>query len=267
MTVDIEKLEALAKAAPAGPWYGPDELSHKGMVFDCDLGSLLSYESIESERDVCIAYVAAANPAALLELIKDLKRNQRMLLSAVCQLGEISAALGADMDSDCDELIGMIEDIRAENASLKTGYEAYERVNTELTQRIANLELCQTASLGVSGIIKSAASELGFDAAGEDSALDYLIGLARSAAALRAECEALRKEKTEPCDGCFMAEAERLRKNAQRYEYLRESAYCAKTITDIRVFCEERVIGPYSSAAECLDRAVDAAMSKEQSHD
>ncbi|MCF9000494.1 hypothetical protein [Pseudomonas syringae] len=132
MTVDIEKLEELAKAAPAGPWYGPDELSHKGMVFDCDLGSLLSYESIESERDVCIAYVAAANPAALLELIKDLKRNQRMLLSAVCQLGEISAALGADMDSDCDELIGMIEDIRAENAGLKTGYEAYERVNTEL---------------------------------------------------------------------------------------------------------------------------------------
>ncbi|MBX6410045.1 MoxJ protein, partial [Pseudomonas syringae pv. tomato] len=78
-----------------------------------------------------------------------------------------------------DPLNIQTEQLKAESAGLKTVYEAYERVNAGLNQRIANLELCQTASLGVSGIIKSAASEMGFDAAGEDSALDHLIGLAR----------------------------------------------------------------------------------------
>lgn len=119
MTVNIEKLEALAKAATKGLWFsgGTWVSTERGnSVADCARGD---------EK-----FIAAANPAAVLELI----------------------------------------------------------------QRIANLELCQTASLGVSGIIKSAASELGFDAAGEDSALDHLIGLARAAAALRAECEALRKD-------------------------------------------------------------------------
>lgn len=74
MNVDIQKLKALAEAAPAGPWYPPDEYSHKGMVFDCDLGSLLSYESIDTERDACVTYVAAANPAAVLELIAEIER-------------------------------------------------------------------------------------------------------------------------------------------------------------------------------------------------
>lgn len=33
---------------------------------------------------------------------------------------------------------------------------------------------------------------------------------------LGAENEALRKDKSEPCDGCFMADAESLRKDAER---------------------------------------------------
>lgn len=86
-----------------------------------------------------------------------------------------------------------IEKLKASNDGLKTGYEAYERVNAELKQIVANLEVCQTASLGMSGIIKCLAGELGFDAAGEDSAHDYLIGLARQANGLKAENEALRK--------------------------------------------------------------------------
>ncbi|MEQ4192112.1 hypothetical protein [Pseudomonas amygdali] len=108
--------------------------------------------------------------------------------------GECDGAGVLGDEQECLSILDELEQVKAENAGLKTGYEAYERVNAELTQRIANLELCQTASLGVSGIIKSAASELGFNAAGEDSALDYLIGLARKAGALRAECEALRDD-------------------------------------------------------------------------
>lgn len=158
MTVDIEKLEALAKAAPAGPWYGPDELAHKGTVFDCDLGSLLSYESIESERDACVAYVAAANPAAVLELIASGKRMAaRLMYCPACQ-GEGEIYSGRDsyqgynqppepiMDkcgecdgdgslgdaTECISILDEIETLRAELAGLNTGYEAYERVNAEL---------------------------------------------------------------------------------------------------------------------------------------
>jgi len=68
---NYDELKRLAEAAPKGPWYGPDKTAHRGTVFDCDLGSLLCYESIESEQDACVAYVAAANPAAVLALIAE----------------------------------------------------------------------------------------------------------------------------------------------------------------------------------------------------
>ncbi|WP_057712098.1 hypothetical protein [Pseudomonas lactis] len=93
-----------------------------------------------------------------------------------------------------DRLWQEVEALQAELAGLKTGYEAYKRVNAELKQKVANLEICQTASLGMSGIIKCVAGELGFDAAGEDSAQDYLIVLARKASEFKAENEALRKD-------------------------------------------------------------------------
>ena len=96
---------------------------------------------------------------------------------------------------DRNKLGDRYDAVNAEVAGLKTGYEAYERVNAELKQKVANLEVCQTVSLGMSGIIKCVAGELGFDAAGEDSAQDYLIGLARRASELKAENEALRKER------------------------------------------------------------------------
>lgn len=129
MSVDIEKLEALAKAAPTGPWYGPDELAHKGTVFDCDLGSLLSYESIESERDACVAYVAAANPVALLELIAYSKKQAQ-------QFKEWQASHHANYVAAAEER----DDLRAEVAGLKTGYEAYERVNAELRAECERLK-------------------------------------------------------------------------------------------------------------------------------
>lgn len=226
MTVDIEKLEALAKAAPTGPWYGPDELSHKGMVFDCDLGSLLSYESIESERDVCVAYVAAANPAAVLELIKDLKQNQRMLLSAVCQLGEINTALGADMDSDCDELIGMIADLKSEISGLKTGYEAYERVNAELRaecEALRNNQSFSDAFYEVSGL-------LGVTGVRPESPL------------------AVFRQEVVPALQTAI-------RNSRRYEWLRDKAPSLYGT----------MVGEIHESAYEKDQSIDAAMSKEAS--
>ncbi|WP_440062614.1 hypothetical protein ACTACQ_05255 [Pseudomonas syringae] len=179
--------------------------------------------------------------------------------------------------------------LKAENAGLKTGYEAYERVNAELNQRIANLELCQTASLGVSGIIKSAASEQGFDAAGEDSALDYLIGLARSAAALRAECETLRNRQSfsdafyevsgllgvagarpEAPLVVFRQEVvpalQAVIRNSKRYEWLKQNATVMLKKTVSYTTSLGLMQTCYPSAME-VDAALDAAMSEEQSHD
>ena len=135
------------------------------------------------------AFIAAANPTAVMALIAENERNQRMVLSACMSMGAICESLGLDMDSDGDEMLGMVaelkaerDQLRAEVAGLRTGYEAYERVNAELKQKVANLEVCQTVSLGMSGIIKCVAGELGFDGArpGVFSLSDYVaVGVLR----------------------------------------------------------------------------------------
>jgi len=112
---DFSELKRLAEAAPEGPWFGPEYAPHTSHVFDVDLGTLLEYQSIDTEKDACLRYVAAANPAAVLDLIAEVERGQRMLLAACVSLGGIGEALGADMDDDADHLIGMISDLKAEN--------------------------------------------------------------------------------------------------------------------------------------------------------
>uniref|UniRef100_A0AAU6W4K0 Initiation-control protein YabA n=1 Tax=Pseudomonas phage Aurca01 TaxID=3138527 RepID=A0AAU6W4K0_9VIRU len=216
MTVDIEKLEALAKAAKAGgaEWS------------DLDINTERMYPAEGALFDL----YEFANPAVVLELIANHNSSQKHW---------------ENESNNVQALMAEVSKITAENAGLKTGYEAYERVNAGLNQRIANLELCQTASLGVSGIIKSAASELGFDAAGEDSALDHLIGLARSASALRVENEALRKSL---CD--VMTEVD-----GNIRETVRDCVNGRDDVQDIYGYCDS------------IEAIVDAAMSKEQSHD
>lgn len=66
-----EELKKLAKAAPEGPWFGPEYAPGTSYVFDVDLGTLLHYESIDTEQDACLRYVAAANPSAVLALIAE----------------------------------------------------------------------------------------------------------------------------------------------------------------------------------------------------
>ncbi|MFK7671818.1 hypothetical protein [Pseudomonas lundensis] len=68
---DHSESKKLAEAAPEGPWFGPEYAPGTSHVFDVDLGALLAYESIDSEKDACLRYVAAANPAAVLALIAE----------------------------------------------------------------------------------------------------------------------------------------------------------------------------------------------------
>lgn len=70
---DYSELKVLAQAAPKGPWFGPEYAPGTRYVFDVDLGTLLHYESIDTEQDDCLRYVAAANPAAVLALIAEVE--------------------------------------------------------------------------------------------------------------------------------------------------------------------------------------------------
>lgn len=57
--------------------------------------------------------------AAILELIAENERNQRMLLAACVDMGAIGEALGADMNSDGEELLSMVVDMKAQNERLR----------------------------------------------------------------------------------------------------------------------------------------------------
>ena len=115
--VDHSELKKLAEAAPEGPWFGPEYAPGTSYVFDVDLGTLLEYQSIDTEKDACLRYVAAANPAAVLALIAE----NEHLTESRNEAREERNKLGDRYDA-----------ANAEVAGLKTGYEAYERVNAEL---------------------------------------------------------------------------------------------------------------------------------------
>ena len=57
-------------------------------------------------------------PIVALELIADLERHQRMLVSACMSMGAIGGSLGIDMDADGDELLGMVIDLKAQNTRM-----------------------------------------------------------------------------------------------------------------------------------------------------
>ena len=65
-------------------------------------------------------YGMAVPPAVALELIADLERNQRMLLAACMDMGAIGNALNADMNSDGEELLSLVVDLKADLEKEKT---------------------------------------------------------------------------------------------------------------------------------------------------
>ncbi|MFJ7792304.1 hypothetical protein [Pseudomonas sp. NPDC096950] len=158
---DYIELKKLAEAAPEGPWFGPEYAPGTSYVFDVDLGTLLAYESIDSEKDACLRYVAAANPAAVLALIAE---NERLRIGMKGDY-DLDAWLEWRADRDqlrhdhdkweslyrsehatgtrlLDTLTGFRterDQLRAEVAGLKTGYEAYEAQNAALKEGIEAL--------------------------------------------------------------------------------------------------------------------------------
>lgn len=183
MTVDIEKLEALAKAAPEGPWFGPEYAPGTSHVFDVDLGTLLHYESISTEQDACLRYVAAANPAAVLELIQT------------------------------------IRDLQSSVQGLKTGYEAYERVNAGLRAECEALRNKASCVDDCGAIIRKLVHKL--RKAAPDNALtalamDYLKRKGLQVSPMRSGSEGVEPDLDTP-------EIASLRKDAERWRCVRNA--------------------------------------------
>lgn len=153
MNVDIEKIEALAKKS-LGEWYELGELRHEdrsgythGLHHDDD------------------NFITTTTPAAVLELINSGKRiASRLMCCPACQgegevysgrnsyegynqppepimnkCGECDGDGALGDTSECISILDELETLRAELAGLKTGYEAYERVNAELRAEVMQI--------------------------------------------------------------------------------------------------------------------------------
>jgi len=64
------------------------------------------------------SFRCVASPEAVLGLIRDLESHKRILLAAACDLGAIGEVLKSDMDDDGDALLGMVIDLKAQNARM-----------------------------------------------------------------------------------------------------------------------------------------------------
>ncbi|NNA37473.1 hypothetical protein HBO97_23445 [Pseudomonas lundensis] len=145
---DNTELKRLAEAATPGPWY-----QHGGIMqvlsHDCETVC----ETFEDDGECPDAqFIAAANPAAVLALIAE---NEQLAKTADCwdrlnvQNKALSDSFRAERDQaeqDYKDVVGTIElrdieisKLRAEVAGLRTGYEAYERVNAELKAEVEGL--------------------------------------------------------------------------------------------------------------------------------
>ena len=82
MTPDLKELERLARAATPGPWTYDDDTwelsapSRKGKVEIATIETGWT-EPMESEQQANIAYILAANPAAILSLIAELEQAKK----------------------------------------------------------------------------------------------------------------------------------------------------------------------------------------------
>ncbi len=145
---DNTELKRLAEAATPGPWY-----QHGGIMqvlsHDCETVC----ETFEDDGECPDAqFIAAANPAAVLALIAENERLQQREqdLSASVKYW-FNACGGKQFEAGvkhADEAASKYIDehwrrqrdqLRAENAGLRTGYEAYERVNAELKAEVEGL--------------------------------------------------------------------------------------------------------------------------------
>lgn len=168
-----------------------------------------------------------AKPSVLLALIAE---NER--LAAACERAEqvinTESKAAAIATGRANLLQGERDQLRAEVAGLKTGYEAYERVNAEMKAEVEALR-----KLGPSKEIIWCACGDGY------AANSYGAGFMDANEGVCANCDAANKG-VEP-------DLDTLRKDAKRYRWLRRAG--TKAIALVAEHC-----------LDALDEAIDAAM-------
>lgn len=122
---DYSELKRLAEAQPVKEWSRDSGrqpcMPGRELIFYVNGPDCVSdYEDWGFTRSAA-SYIAAANPAAVLALIAE-NEGLRVDLKSVVRLNNENADLFKEKT----------DQLRAEIAGLKTGYEAYERVNAEL---------------------------------------------------------------------------------------------------------------------------------------
>lgn len=91
--------------------------NNAGIVFEVRQDR--SFPQYMAENRAYAEFVLDATPQAVLLLISESERDKRMLLAACMDMGAIGSALGADMNSDGEELLSMVVDMKAENKRLR----------------------------------------------------------------------------------------------------------------------------------------------------
>ncbi|MBI6975119.1 MULTISPECIES: hypothetical protein [Pseudomonas] len=139
---DYTELKRLAEAATPGPW------SYDGS-YVCPARVEEGTTYVETWRSVAdcaqpenTKFIAAANPFSVLAMIAESDRLTKLLERTVEQYVPLTELEGVQGWSRVVELVEVVterDQLRAENAGLKTGYEAYERGNAELKAEVEEL--------------------------------------------------------------------------------------------------------------------------------
>ncbi|MCI3945524.1 ead/Ea22-like family protein [Pseudomonas syringae] len=122
MIVDIEKLEALAKAATQGDW----------QVIETELPCRLGRPHVERRIFTTKDHPQLKAPYPVVNGSVALGNEETPVHHMVSMTAEDAAYVAAANATAVLELTQTIRDLQSSVQGLKTGYEAYERVNAEL---------------------------------------------------------------------------------------------------------------------------------------
>ena len=155
---DNTELKRLAEAAPGGPWVSEnDSLYFKDGGYTRHLLDADAGHDVEDEAYyAALKFIAAANPATVLALIAE---NEQLAKTAGGwdRLNIQNKALSDSFRAERDQL-------RAEVAGLRTGYEAYEQVvqglKAEVERHRAYADKCESAAAGFSRQLQAALIEI-----------------------------------------------------------------------------------------------------------
>jgi hypothetical protein len=112
--IDIENIEVLARTATPGPWFFSPMTETVDPEIGAANGSRVATLAAADITKANCAYIAAANPAAVLALIKELKSNTRMFMAACDELGAVNEKLGLDPnDGGAEPILIAIEELQA----------------------------------------------------------------------------------------------------------------------------------------------------------